>query len=176
MTSTNYTRSERYMTDYSSYQHLLIEKADGIITLTMNRPESLNSANFRLASSASGWAASCSTTPAPMTSSGGPAPAWASSPPYSTGPSTNAPSRDRSRQRRPGPSRLCQNSAWVRNGAEAPYRHSRESGNPGVLEGRYSGVSPLHPSWIPAFAVMTIRGSLPRSDGVLPQPARTLSE
>ena len=29
------------MTDYSSYQHLLIEKADGIITLTMNRPESL---------------------------------------------------------------------------------------------------------------------------------------
>ena len=36
------------MTDYSSYQHLLIEKADGIITLTMNRPESLNSANFRL--------------------------------------------------------------------------------------------------------------------------------
>ena len=55
--------------------------------------------------------------------------------------------------------RLCQNSAWVRNGADAPYRHSRESlpstpiggGNPGVLEGRYSGVSPLHPSWIPAF-------------------------
>ena len=36
------------MTDYSSYQHLLIEKADGIMTLTMNRPESLNSANFRL--------------------------------------------------------------------------------------------------------------------------------
>ncbi|CAI7990889.1 3-hydroxypropionyl-coenzyme A dehydratase [Geodia barretti] len=36
------------MTDYSSYQHLLIEKSDGIITLTMNRPETLNSTNFRL--------------------------------------------------------------------------------------------------------------------------------
>ena len=36
------------MTDYSSYQHLLIAKSDGIITLTMNRPETLNSTNFRL--------------------------------------------------------------------------------------------------------------------------------
>ncbi len=34
-------------------------------------------------------------------------------------------------------------------------RHSRESGNPGVVEGSYSGVSPLHPAWIPAFAGMT---------------------
>ena len=30
-------------------------------------------------------------------------------------------------------------------------RHSRESGNPGVVEGFYSGVSPRHPAWIPAF-------------------------
>ncbi len=30
------------------YQHLLIEKKDGIAVLTINRPESLNSANFRL--------------------------------------------------------------------------------------------------------------------------------
>ena len=35
-------------------------------------------------------------------------------------------------------------------------RHSRGSGNPGV--GCYSGVSPLHPAWIPAFAGMTISG------------------
>ena len=34
--------------DYSSYQHLLIEKKDGIALLTINRPESLNSTNFRL--------------------------------------------------------------------------------------------------------------------------------
>ena len=27
------------MTDYSSYQHLLVAKSDGVITLTMNRPE-----------------------------------------------------------------------------------------------------------------------------------------
>ena len=55
------------------------------------------------------------------------------------------------------------NSAWVRNGADAPYRHSRESlpstpiggGNPGVLEGRYSGVSPLHLAWIPAFQAVS---------------------
>ena len=37
-------------------------------------------------------------------------------------------------------------------------RHSRESGNPGVVEGCYSGVFPLHPAWIPAFAGMTIWG------------------
>src|SRR3989441_8779282 len=34
--------------DYSAYQHLLIEKKDGIALLTINRPESLNSTNFRL--------------------------------------------------------------------------------------------------------------------------------
>src|SRR5882672_5555090 len=34
--------------DYSSYQHLLIEKKDGIVLLTINRPESLNATNFRL--------------------------------------------------------------------------------------------------------------------------------
>src|SRR2546425_3966492 len=34
--------------DYSAYQHLLIEKRDGIALLTINRPESLNSTNFRL--------------------------------------------------------------------------------------------------------------------------------
>ena len=27
-----------------------------------------------------------------------------------------------------------------------------------MVEGRYSGVSPLHPAWIPAFAGMTISG------------------
>lgn len=34
--------------DYSSYQHLLVDKKDGIALLTINRPESLNSTNFRL--------------------------------------------------------------------------------------------------------------------------------
>jgi len=34
--------------DYSSYQHLLVEKKDGIALLTINRPESLNATNFRL--------------------------------------------------------------------------------------------------------------------------------
>lgn len=34
--------------DYSLYQHLLIEKKDGIALLTINRPESLNATNFRL--------------------------------------------------------------------------------------------------------------------------------
>ena len=43
-------------------------------------------------------------------------------------------------------------------GHERPIRHSRESGNPGVLEGSLRGVSPLHPAWIPAFAGMTISG------------------
>jgi len=37
-------------------------------------------------------------------------------------------------------------------------RHSRESGNPGAVEGCYSGISLPHPSWIPAFAGMTIPG------------------
>ena len=36
------------MVDYSSYQHLLVEKDDGIATLTINRPEVLNATNFRL--------------------------------------------------------------------------------------------------------------------------------
>ena len=40
-----------------------------------------------------------------------------------------------------------------------PIRHSRESGNPGVLEGSLRGVSPPHPAWIPAFAGMTISGA-----------------
>ena len=30
-----------------------------------------------------------------------------------------------------------------------PLRHSRESGNPGAVEGCYSGVPPLHPSGFP---------------------------
>ena len=34
--------------DYSSYQHLLVEKKDGVALLTINRPESLNATNFRL--------------------------------------------------------------------------------------------------------------------------------
>jgi len=34
--------------DYNAYQHLLIEKKDGIALLTINRPETLNSTNFRL--------------------------------------------------------------------------------------------------------------------------------
>ena len=33
-----------------------------------------------------------------------------------------------------------------------------KAGIQGILEGRYPGVSPLHPSWIPAFAGMTISG------------------
>lgn len=36
------------MVDYSGYQHLLVEKQDGIALLTMNRPEVLNATNFRL--------------------------------------------------------------------------------------------------------------------------------
>ena len=36
------------MVDYSQYQHLLIEKRDGIALLTMNRPEVMNATNFRL--------------------------------------------------------------------------------------------------------------------------------
>ena len=46
---------------------------------------------------------------------------------------------------------------WAAPGSRI--RHSRESGNPGVVEGCYSGVSPLHPAWIPAFAGMTERGA-----------------
>ena len=38
-----------------------------------------------------------------------------------------------------------------------PLRHSRESGNPGVVEGCYNGVSPLHPAWIPAFQAVSKR-------------------
>jgi len=36
------------MVDYSSYQHLLIEKNDGIALLTLNRPEVYNATNFQL--------------------------------------------------------------------------------------------------------------------------------
>lgn len=36
------------MTDYSSYEHLLVEKRDGIALLTMNRPEVLNATNAKL--------------------------------------------------------------------------------------------------------------------------------
>ena len=36
------------MVDYSGYQHILIEKDNGIALLTMNRPEKLNATNFRL--------------------------------------------------------------------------------------------------------------------------------
>ncbi len=36
------------MTDYSQYQHLLVEKSDGVALLTMNRPEVLNATNFQL--------------------------------------------------------------------------------------------------------------------------------
>ena len=36
------------MTDYSSYEHLLVEKRDGIAFLTMNRPEVLNATNAKL--------------------------------------------------------------------------------------------------------------------------------
>ncbi|MGE0824478.1 MAG: enoyl-CoA hydratase/isomerase family protein [Candidatus Binatia bacterium] len=34
--------------NYNSYEHLAIEKKDGIALLTINRPETLNSTNFRL--------------------------------------------------------------------------------------------------------------------------------
>ena len=46
--------------------------------------------------------------------------------------------------------------SWI----PAPLRHSRESGNPGVLEGSPRAVSPLHSAWIPAFAGMTISGAV----------------
>jgi len=36
------------MTDYSQYQHLLVEKQDGIALLTINRPEVLNATNAKL--------------------------------------------------------------------------------------------------------------------------------
>jgi enoyl-CoA hydratase len=36
------------MADYQAYQHLIVEKKDGIALLTMNRPEVLNATNARL--------------------------------------------------------------------------------------------------------------------------------
>lgn len=36
------------MIDYKSYQHILVEKREGIAVLTLNRPEVLNATNFRL--------------------------------------------------------------------------------------------------------------------------------
>ena len=35
------------MTDYSQYQHLLVEIQDGIALLTINRPEVLNATNAK---------------------------------------------------------------------------------------------------------------------------------
>ena len=48
-----------------------------------------------------------------------------------------------------------------------PLRHSRESGNPGVVEGCYNGVSPLHPAWIPAFQAVSKRHP---SEAQTPEP------
>ena len=48
---------------------------------------------------------------------------------------------------------------------ERPIRHSRESGNPGAVEGCYSAVSPLHPAWIPAFAGVSKLPPLPLGEG-----------
>ena len=36
------------MVEYGGYKHLIIEKSDGIALVTMNRPEVLNAANFRM--------------------------------------------------------------------------------------------------------------------------------
>ena len=36
------------MVDYKTYQHLLVDKRDGVALLTMNRPEVLNATNFQL--------------------------------------------------------------------------------------------------------------------------------
>ena len=36
------------MVDYGEYQHILIDKQDGIALLTLNRPEVLNATNFRM--------------------------------------------------------------------------------------------------------------------------------
>ena len=48
---------------------------------------------------------------------------------------------------------------------ERPIRHSRESGNPGVLEGTPRAVSPLHPAWIPAFQAVSKLPPLPLGEG-----------
>ena len=36
------------MVDYSGYEHIIVEKSDGIALLTLNRPEVFNATNFRL--------------------------------------------------------------------------------------------------------------------------------
>ena len=36
------------MNDYSDYQHILVEKRNGVAVLTLNRPEVLNATNFKL--------------------------------------------------------------------------------------------------------------------------------
>ena len=48
---------------------------------------------------------------------------------------------------------------------ERPIRHSRESGNPGVLEGSPRAVSPLHPAWIPAYQAVSKLPPLPLGEG-----------
>ena len=74
---------------------------------------------------------------------------------------------------RPLPLRHSRETGRVKtptSGHERPLRHSRESGNPGVVEGCYGGVSPLHPAWIPAFAGMTISGAVASLGWGLTQP------
>ena len=70
--------------------------------------------------------------------------------------STSATCRGRSGSPTSRPSRLCQNPNFGARKANPSFPRKRES--QGWWEGCYSGVSPLHPAWIPAFAGMTIRG------------------
>ena len=53
--------------------------------------------------------------------------------------------------------RLCQKAGFEVRKANPSFPRKRESR---VLEGCYSGISPLHPAWIPAFAGMTIAGAV----------------